>query len=160
MGRKDNKFLVGNAYKYLSSIPKVVETNIDWNIIWKWKIPHWIKTFTWLMDHERILANSRRHKWNPTIFGDCKWCTNNEVNLIHVLRDCWYETHVCIGLAPYDSVLLFALQGFYLLQPKRKCFRFTQRPLEISIYGLMFVLMEVGEQSIVWRRLSTTWQPN
>ncbi|KAK8986461.1 hypothetical protein V6N11_010017 [Hibiscus sabdariffa] len=68
--RWDDKFIFStmSAYKYLIGSPNADRT-FKWKQIWGLKIPQRIRTFMWLVAHERLMTNAervRRHIANTT----------------------------------------------------------------------------------------------
>lgn len=76
----------------------IVDTNIYWNIIWKWKSFHRIQIFTRLMLHEIILTIYNCREWNPTIPIDCIRCIDTQKTLVFVLQDFPYVTQYELSL--------------------------------------------------------------
>ncbi|XP_031099664.1 uncharacterized protein LOC116003863 [Ipomoea triloba] len=59
-----------------------------WNSIWKLKVPNRIRTFMWLVKHNKIMTNENRVKRGMTESDSCWFCTGVKENTEHVLRLC------------------------------------------------------------------------
>jgi hypothetical protein len=85
-GTSNVDFSIASAYTLLCRFSdKAWET--DWFRIWRLRVPEHIRTFIWLIRHDRLLTNYRKSKMH---IGE-PWC-NHYVDVVkdtlHVLRDC------------------------------------------------------------------------
>ncbi|MCI14633.1 ribonuclease H, partial [Trifolium medium] len=84
-GTNTHQFTVQSAHSLQhQNCPTVVG---DWKILWKWRGPHRIQTFIWLVAHGHILTNFRRSRWGGGISPTCPCCENGDETVLHVLRD-------------------------------------------------------------------------
>ncbi|XP_016178547.1 uncharacterized protein LOC107621000 [Arachis ipaensis] len=77
-------FTIASAYQLLTNSGGM--RSCTWKIIWKWQGPERIKTFTWLLAHERLLTAERKAR----MFGSnpfCHSCQSKVETLSHVMRD-------------------------------------------------------------------------
>lgn len=82
----------GFSMKYALQIMREDEhipVNPKWDLVWKMAIQQRVKTFVWLILHDRLLCNSNRLKRNLTDDPGCPRCSlNADETLLHMLRDC------------------------------------------------------------------------
>jgi hypothetical protein len=78
--------------------------NLVWLQIWRLKVPERVKSFVWLVKHDRLLTNDRKH-----IMGlgsdRCEFCRDTVETTLHVLRDCKLVRTLWISLV--DSSLRY-----------------------------------------------------
>lgn len=86
-GTPDGSFSLKSAFALITSQSLDVPSG-EW--IWIWKIPciERIRTFLWLIMHDRLLTNFTHFYRHMTTSADCPRCTGIEENLSHLLRDC------------------------------------------------------------------------
>jgi hypothetical protein len=85
-GNSNNSFSVSNLYLNLKGYHGEVE-NTTWRKIWRLQVPERVKTFTWMMQHGRLLTNSLKSKMR-LCHAMCDFCGDVEETILHVLRDC------------------------------------------------------------------------
>ncbi|GAU43243.1 hypothetical protein TSUD_241340 [Trifolium subterraneum] len=77
---------VSSMYKHLCNFDVNDDVN-DWKDIWRLKVPERVRTFIWLMRHNRLLTNEKKHKMG---LGSamCDYCGSIIEDTLHALRDC------------------------------------------------------------------------
>nr|GMD84105.1 uncharacterized protein LOC109150807 [Ipomoea batatas] len=80
-------FSVNTAYN-LSINQQFQQDNINWNLIWKTRLPNRIKFFMWLITHGRIMCNAERKRRHLTASDYCHLCRDVTEDIDHVLRKC------------------------------------------------------------------------
>ena len=78
-----------------------VEGNHAWRLVWDWMGPERIKTFLWLVMHERLLTNLECLKRGMTTDGTCSICNVDEETTLHVLHDCIEARMIWVQLIEY-----------------------------------------------------------
>lgn len=71
-----------------------------WNSIWKIKVPNRVRTFLWLVTHNRIMTNENKVKRGMTESDKCWCCCNTVENEEHVLRHCALAERVWRAIFP------------------------------------------------------------
>jgi len=104
-GTSTQQFSVKSAYNSLLRNQSNVEG--DWKGLWRWRGPHRIQTFMWLVAHGRILTNYRRSRWRTGISPTCPCCGNADETVIYVLRDCRHASQVWTRLVSPDFITNF-----------------------------------------------------
>jgi ribonuclease HI len=104
-GTSTQQFSVKSAYNSLLRNQPSVEG--DWKVLWRWRGPHRIQTFMWLVAHGRILTNYCRSRWGTGISPTCPCCGNADETVIHVLRDCRHASQVWTRLVSLDFITNF-----------------------------------------------------
>lgn len=105
---KSNKgiFTVKSAYNVISNTQNRDEDK-SWDIVWLWKGPKSIRTFLWLVMHNRLKTKAellRRHI--PTDNG-CDRCGYSVKNTLHVIRDCMIVKWMWNRFIPVDTRPMF-----------------------------------------------------
>jgi ribonuclease HI len=86
VGGNKKGFAISIMYQNLCGFNKeAVDPN--WSRIWKIAAPERVKTFLWLVLHNRLLTNDCKAKMGLG-HAMCEYCHNNAETVIHVLRDC------------------------------------------------------------------------
>lgn len=107
----DGCFNIKSAYISLSA-GNQHQGDDKWKKLWKWNGPEKIKTFLWLLAHDRIHTMSLRAKRNMADSDRCPFTCDTEETAMHVIRDCkdikelWKSV-----VAPNLWPLFFNLQG-------------------------------------------------
>ncbi|KAH9772084.1 putative ribonuclease H protein [Citrus sinensis] len=91
------KFTVKSAYDHLAQ-PSLQERDTIWRLAWSWKGPQSIKTFIWLVLHNRLKTRGELTSRHLTIDTHCERCGYELETTIHVLRDCPYSRSVWLRL--------------------------------------------------------------
>ncbi|QHO15365.1 Putative ribonuclease H protein [Arachis hypogaea] len=100
----DGEFAVSSAYSALAQHEE--EQDQVWTLIWRWKGPHRIKVFLWMVVHKKILTAKRRARMfqkNPS----CHKCDSVKESVLHVLRDCPWTSRVWTKLIHPSDIYLF-----------------------------------------------------
>ncbi|CAN1155888.1 Putative ribonuclease H protein At1g65750, partial [Linum perenne] len=79
---RDGRFRVRSAYLHAAK-----EEGDALDPIWRWKGPHRIRQFLWLVAHNRLLTKSERRRRHLAEMGSCQVCPGHEESVLHVLRD-------------------------------------------------------------------------
>jgi ribonuclease HI len=79
-------FTIASAYMLLCRFNDD-DWNTDWVRIWKLNVPERVRSFMWLVRHDRLITNYRKNKMH---IGDpwCNHCVDVVEDTLHVLRDC------------------------------------------------------------------------
>lgn len=77
-----------------------------WSMIWKLLVPERVRSFLWLVQHERLLTNLRKSRMG---LGSqfCNHCNAVSECILHVLRDCPHAKTVWSHLLKHDGRGLF-----------------------------------------------------
>jgi ribonuclease HI len=68
-----------------------------WHQIWRLKVPERVRAFIWMVKHDRLLTNERKHRMG--LGSDlCDFCRDCTETTIHVLRDCKLVQNLWISL--------------------------------------------------------------
>lgn len=59
-----------------------------WDLIWKLYLPPKIKTFIWLIGHDKILTNVQRERRNLTTDPNCHRCRFLPKTMEHMFKEC------------------------------------------------------------------------
>lgn len=102
-GTNNGIFSVRSAYSLLAV--EHSKNSSDWLCVWKWKGPYRVQMFMWIVMHGRLLTNERRSRWNVFISLFCPCCNAESETIIHVLRDCPFDTQVWLRLLPSNLVV-------------------------------------------------------
>jgi ribonuclease HI len=86
VGGNSNGFSINATYQNLCGLRKE-EAEPKWSKVWKLSVPERVKTFMWLVLHNRILTNELKSRMGLG-HSMCTHCVNIEETVIHVLRDC------------------------------------------------------------------------
>ncbi|KAL2899374.1 hypothetical protein RDABS01_024456 [Bienertia sinuspersici] len=86
-GSKNGKFSIKYALTLIRQ-EQNLQSNSQWDIIWKIPTQQRVRVFLWLSMHNKVLCNANRLKRNLTDDPRCKRCGNQEETLLHLLRDC------------------------------------------------------------------------
>ncbi|PNY15946.1 ribonuclease H, partial [Trifolium pratense] len=85
-GDKNGEFSVSSAYLMICNFTENFDDTI-WAKIWRITVAERIRSFIWLVKHNRILTNYRKSKMN--LGGPwCNHCVDEIEDVLHILRDC------------------------------------------------------------------------
>lgn len=89
---KDGMFSVSFAYLFLQGVQQS-RTDTIWSKIWHLEVPKRMGSFLWLLKHDRLLTNKRKHRLG---LGQpyCHHCCSVIETTLHMLRDCLYAIMV------------------------------------------------------------------
>ncbi|GAU34558.1 hypothetical protein TSUD_219420 [Trifolium subterraneum] len=85
-GSTDGNFNIASAYTLLCHFNDE-ERDEGWLNIWRLQVPERVRSFIWLVRHNRLITNYRKskmHLCDPW----CNHCVDIVEDTIHVLRDC------------------------------------------------------------------------
>ncbi|MCH79274.1 putative non-LTR retroelement reverse transcriptase [Trifolium medium] len=85
-GSADGDFNIASAYTRLCQFSDE-EWDVGWLNIWKLQVPERVRSFIWLVRHDRLITNYRKSKMrlcDPW----CNHCVDIVEDTMHVLRDC------------------------------------------------------------------------
>ncbi|XP_045810455.1 uncharacterized protein LOC123904892 [Trifolium pratense] len=85
-GTTDGKFSIASAYTMLCNFNDD-EWDVVWRRVWRLQVPERVRSFIWLVKHDRLLTNYRKSKMNVCTPW-CKHCVDIVEDTMHVLRDC------------------------------------------------------------------------
>ncbi|XVE79323.1 hypothetical protein DITRI_Ditri14bG0049000 [Diplodiscus trichospermus] len=91
-------FTVASAYKL--SVGNDVQVDKIWMIIWHLQVPNRIRSFIWLLQHDRVMCNKERMRRGLTSFGGCEFCNGSLEDMDHVLRKCPEASNLWQSLLP------------------------------------------------------------
>lgn len=77
------------------------EVNHDWKVIWHLKVPERVKSFVWLMKHDRLLTNLNKSKRGLGTAA-CSLCGHANESTLHAFRDCPRVMEVWMHKMPLD----------------------------------------------------------
>ncbi|XP_028120068.1 uncharacterized protein LOC114317531 [Camellia sinensis] len=99
IGTSGGNFSVASAHKLL--INQDFEGR-DWTWLWKIKLPHKLKSFLWLILHDRLLTNQMRLKRHMTTFDLCPRCGLYSEDLDHLLRKCSFTRDIWTAIQNFN----------------------------------------------------------
>jgi len=92
-------FTIASAIKILRGLDTL--TGVQWNWVWKIRLPYRIQVFLWLLSHRRLLTNAERHRRKFSPDPLCGVCFEEAEDLDHLFRRCptaqavWQALHSC-----------------------------------------------------------------
>ncbi|GAU41430.1 hypothetical protein TSUD_26100 [Trifolium subterraneum] len=91
-GGQHGAFSVASAYRILKYIPSSV--NNMWHKLWHIEVPERVHTFLWLLKHNRLLTNSRKHRLG---LGNATcWCTYSREAFFAADFESWVDINIGI----------------------------------------------------------------
>lgn len=87
VGSRRGEFSVKSAYETINENQHAVEALV-WNLAWKWKGPQCIKTFIWLVIHDRLKTKAEVIRRHILMDNSYERCGIEVETTLHVLRDC------------------------------------------------------------------------
>jgi hypothetical protein len=63
------------------------EVTSNWKKAWRINVPEKVRSFMWLMMHERLLTNALKNKMR-LCHAMCNYCGDVEETILHAMRDC------------------------------------------------------------------------
>jgi ribonuclease HI len=79
-------FSIAEMYHVLCDF-NMTENFSVWQSIWKLKVPERVRAFIWIVKHDRLLTNVRKHRMGLGM-SQCNYCRDQAETTLHVLRDC------------------------------------------------------------------------
>jgi hypothetical protein len=87
-GANQFKFFVAIMYELLCNFDLEIVDDV-WMQIWKLNVPERVRSFMWLLRHDRLLTNFNKSKMGLG-HAMCSHCRDIEETSLHVFRDCHY----------------------------------------------------------------------
>ncbi|CAN1177369.1 Putative ribonuclease H protein At1g65750 [Linum perenne] len=98
---KDGRFRIKSAYALIKDSADLVHIGF-WKSLWKWRGPHKVRYFLWLVGQDHLLKNSQRSKRKLTSDPSCSLCPATKENSLHVLRDCLFAKEVWRSVGRFE----------------------------------------------------------
>jgi hypothetical protein len=126
-GTDNGQFSIASAYNLLCSLGDH-NREMGWVRIWKLKVPERIRSFIWLVRHDRLITNYRKSKMH---IGEpwCTHCVDIIEDTLHVLRDCPLAKSVWCNLLNND-----AREFFFAVELKDWIHMILQQELGRNMY--------------------------
>lgn len=102
----EGKATLRSAHLLLSNLNENDKDTV-WKLMWKWSGPQWVKTFLWLVNHDKILTNVERRRRHLYILSLCELCNLKYEASLHALRDCHAAAYVWKRLIPPERINAF-----------------------------------------------------
>ncbi|KAL7200926.1 hypothetical protein ACSBR1_032779 [Camellia fascicularis] len=115
----DGEFSTSSAYELIIDHQS---QEGDWSWIWKLKVPQKLKSFVWLVLHEKILTNHMRKLRDLTNDLSCPYCDSVE-DIEHLLRFCPKAVQVwCTVFSKdwYSNILHLSWKDWFTRNTKKK----------------------------------------
>ena len=84
---KNGTFSISTAYELIEG-ENWDQRSREWEIVWKWQGPQRVRSFLWLVLHNRLLTNEQRKRRHMKDVSTCPRCKKAEKTILHALRDC------------------------------------------------------------------------
>lgn len=129
------KFSVGSCYKFILSEKSVInDADLNWDWIWKLKVPSRVSTFIRTLSHNKILSNPNCVIRNISSNPFCKHYNRLESSA-HIIKDCRisYRSGICwdFWLWTPQVVILF----FFGLSP---IWKIRKLNIIVGFQGIVF----------------------
>jgi hypothetical protein len=124
IGNRAANFSIASAYM-LSCRFNDDDWNTVWVRIWKLKVPERVRSFIWLVRHDRLITNypkSKMHIGEPW----CRHCVDVVEDTMHVLRDCPLAKSIWCNLLNNEAREFFfssALDDWITMNMRKECGR-------------------------------------
>jgi ribonuclease HI len=105
VGGRKNDYSVAVMYNNLCGFREEAAEPI-WSKIWKLEVPERVRTFVWMVKHNRLLTNSLKSVMG-LCHAMCLYCRDVEETILHVLRDCPIAKEVWMQVLPVASRGIF-----------------------------------------------------
>lgn len=102
----NRSFMVKSAYNAISSYHNRNE-DFSWDIVWRWKGPQSIRTFLWLVTHNRLKTKAELARRHILADAGCDHCGCGVEDRLHVLRDCMAAKRIWHRLIPVEALQFF-----------------------------------------------------
>jgi ribonuclease HI len=86
VGGSKNSFSVASMYNNICGFHHMDDIPM-WSLIWKLQVPERVRTFIWMVSHDRLLTSSLKCSMGLG-HAMCKFCGDIPETTLHVLRDC------------------------------------------------------------------------
>ncbi|GMP89161.1 hypothetical protein CsSME_00040847 [Camellia sinensis var. sinensis] len=111
--------------------------HVNWQWIWKQKLPQKLKGFCWLLFHERLLSNHHRKSRGLTMDESCPRCNSTQEDLCHIFKDCPKANEVWLAIRDHRWLQTSEHQPWNLwLQTNLKC---KERIIYQIPWGMVFL---------------------
>ncbi|GAU25543.1 hypothetical protein TSUD_259770 [Trifolium subterraneum] len=101
VGGNKKDFSVTSMYNNLCGFNKD-DAHYMWGRVWKLKAPERVRTFIWLVMHNKLLTNSLKSVMGLS-HAMCSYCRVVEETTLHVLRDCTLAKKIWSHVVPLAS---------------------------------------------------------
>ncbi|CAI0547219.1 unnamed protein product, partial [Linum tenue] len=81
-------FTLRTAYELTNPVASTTQAQPVWRTIWKAPTMQRVRSFLWLMNHDRLFTNAERGRRHLTTEKGCKICGADLETTIHIIRDC------------------------------------------------------------------------
>lgn len=166
VGESNGRFTVSSAYTIAANEGSSVEAT-KWNSIWKLKIPNRIKTYIWLVRHDKILTNSNRCRRGMSGNDRCWNCANTAEDADH-FRDnstCpfreWLDKGISIKNSentPGDIRPLFAITLWWLWKWRNEAI-FSSKIYSLH-YKVNWILTQWAEVNTAFAKAENQHNPD
>lgn len=86
VGNSSGNFSIASSYALIGGVG--IETDGEvWKKVWKVDVPERVRSFLWIMIHDRLLTNKRKNTMGLRD-SSCEHCGNVVESSLHVMRDC------------------------------------------------------------------------
>jgi ribonuclease HI len=109
-GCSNDSFSVAGMYMVLSGYHGQEEIT-KWKRIWKLNVPERVRTFMWMMFHERLLTNSLKNTMGVS-HRMCTFCGDVEETVLHAMRDCPRAMEIWSSVISFSERGRFYMSGF------------------------------------------------
>lgn len=105
----NGKFTIKSAYfSLINSCNNRTHLKPLWRLVWRWRGPERIRSFIWLVVHNRAITNEIRYKRHMNGSPNCRYGSGDIETILHVLRDCKWAREVWLKiLNPCDTDKFF-----------------------------------------------------
>lgn len=101
------QFSASSSYHLFAGFNGFEEQDI-WNKVWKLQVAQRVRSFVWLIVHDRLLANQRKHRMR--LGDDCyNHCLNVPESTLHALQDCLLASYLWKSLVSWISITIFSV---------------------------------------------------
>lgn len=132
----NGSFSVKSAYS--SFLPTEALVKWDWQFIWGLLLPPKVKTFLWIVCHQKLLPNVQRQKRGLTQVPTCPSCDYPMKAIAHLFKDCPFSlaiwNYLQIGDNSSPDLMDFKKWLLRNLQSKRKVYNGLPWPLVFALY--------------------------
>lgn len=107
----NGSFMVKSAYNAISSYHSRNE-DFSWDIVWRWKGPQSIRTFLWLVTHNRLKTKAELARKHILANAGCDRCGCGVEDTLHVLRDCMAAKRILPSFYSCGGTTIFLRSTF------------------------------------------------
>ncbi|CAL2255075.1 unnamed protein product [Prunus armeniaca] len=132
----NGSFSVNSAYS--SFFPAEASVKWDWQFLWRLRLPPKVKTFLWIVCHQKLLTNVQRQKRGLTQVPTCPRCDYPMETIAHLFKDCPFSLAIwnCLQIGDSSSPDMMEFKEWLLrnLQSKRMVYNGLPWPLVFALY--------------------------